>query len=107
MLDAKIELLRQVPLFLGITEEQLGAIAAIAQKMFFQEGESLITEGQSGDAAFLIMTGKAGYARIEHGEVVDEDLWPGTLVGELAMLVESVHNVTVTAKERLRALAIH
>jgi CRP/FNR family cyclic AMP-dependent transcriptional regulator len=107
MLDTKIELLRQVPLFLGITEEQLGAIAAIAQKTFFQEGENLITDGQSGDTAFLIMTGKAGYARTEHGEVLDEDLWPGTLVGELAMLVETVHNITVTAKERLRALAIH
>ena len=37
--------------------------------------------------------------------MLTEDLWPGTLVGELGMLVETVHSVTVTAKERLRALA--
>ena len=42
---------------------------------------------------------------MEGGETLVEDLWPGTLVGELGMLVETVHNVTVTAQERLRALA--
>ncbi len=51
------------------------------------------------------MTGKAGCPKIEGGEVFIEDLWPGALVGELGMLVETVHNVSVTAKERLRALA--
>jgi CRP/FNR family transcriptional regulator, cyclic AMP receptor protein len=41
-----------------------------------------------------------------HGEAFVQDLWPGTLVGELGMLIETVHAVTVTASERLRALAI-
>jgi len=107
MLDQKIELLQRVPLFAGLPDELLSAVADTGQKTFFEAGENLISEDQAGSIAFLIMSGKAGCPRREGDEVITEDLWPGTLVGELGMLVETVHNVTVTAKERLRALAFH
>jgi CRP/FNR family transcriptional regulator, cyclic AMP receptor protein len=107
MLDQKIELLQSVPLFSGLTEDLLIAVADCGRKSFFEAGENLVTEGELGSIAYLIMTGKAGCQRREGAEVIDEDLWPGTLVGELGMLVDTVHNVTVTAKERLRALAFN
>jgi CRP/FNR family transcriptional regulator, cyclic AMP receptor protein len=107
MLDQKIELLQRVSLFSGLPDELLSAVADAGQKSFFEAGENLIAEGQAGTTAYLIMTGKAGSPRREGDEIISEDLWPGTLVGELGMLVETVHNVTVTAKERLRALAFH
>jgi CRP/FNR family transcriptional regulator, cyclic AMP receptor protein len=107
MLDHKIELLQRVPLFVGLSEDQLNAIASAGQKRFFEADENLIAEGETGNAAFLILTGKAGCPKIEKGDVLVEDLWPGTLVGELGMLVETVHSLTVKAKERLRALAFH
>lgn len=106
MIDANIELLEQVPLFSGLSKAQLGAIAAIGRKSFFQAGEALISEGETGDTAYLILTGKAGCPKIEDRQIIEEDLWPGTLVGELAILIETTHNFSVTAKERLRALAI-
>jgi CRP/FNR family transcriptional regulator, cyclic AMP receptor protein len=106
MLDPKIELLRQVPLFAGLRDAQLEAISGIGEKRFFEAGENIITQGAKGEIAFLIMTGKAGCQKQEKGQTFVEDLWPGTLVGELGMLVETVHGVTVTASERLRALAI-
>jgi CRP/FNR family transcriptional regulator, cyclic AMP receptor protein len=106
MLDHKIELLKQVPLFAGLTENQLELIAGAGQKRFFEAREAIITQAEKGETAFLIMTGKAGCAKTEKGQPFIEDLWPGTLVGELGMLVETIHCVTVTASERLRALAI-
>lgn len=106
MLDAKIELLQQTPLFLGLSDEHFDAIAEAGQKTFFEAGETLIKEGESGDSAYLIMSGKAGCPRVEEGQILEEDLWPGTFVGELAMLVETTHSFSVTAKERLRALEI-
>jgi len=105
MLDQKIELLQQLPLFAGLTEDQLQAVADAGQKSFFEAGENLIAAGEKGDTAYLILTGKAGCTKIEKGQAFVEDLWPGTLVGELGMLVETEHAVTVTANERLRALA--
>ncbi len=107
MLDRKIELLQQVPLFAGLSEELLSAVADSGKKTFFEAGDKLITDGEAESAAYLVMTGKAGCRRIEGGEALIEDLWPGTLVGELGMLIETVNNVTVTAQERLRALAFH
>jgi CRP/FNR family transcriptional regulator, cyclic AMP receptor protein len=106
MLDRKIELLQQVPLFAGLPVSQLEAIAGAGKKRYFEANENLITQGEKGEAAFLILSGKAGCLRSLYNEALVEDLWPGTLVGELGMLVETVHAVTVTASERLRALAI-
>lgn len=105
MLESKIELLEQVPLLQGLSASQLGAVAAIGTKKYFEAGEAIISEGETGEAAYLIMTGKASYQRIEKDQSFEQDLWPGTLVGELAMIVETVHALTVTAKERVRALA--
>ncbi len=107
MLDHKIELLQQVPLFAGLEKDQLEAVASAGRKRYFEAGENLITQGEPGDTAYLILTGKAGCARIVNGEEFVEDLWPGTLVGELGMMVQTEHGVTVTASERLRALALH
>ncbi len=107
MLDDKIDLLQQVPLFAGLGENQLKAVMEAGQKRFFEAGENLITEGETAGTAFLILTGKAGCAKAENGQSFIEDLWPGTLVGELGMLAETVHGLTVTANERLRALAFH
>lgn len=106
MLDSKIELLQLVPMFAGMTADELEAIANAGEKRFFVAGEELITQGEKGDTAFLILTGKASCTRIDKGQTLSDDLWPGTLAGELAMLVDTVHGVTVTANERLRALAL-
>jgi CRP-like cAMP-binding protein len=106
MLDHKIELFQQVPLFAGLPVSLLEAIADAGEKRYFETNENLITHGEKGEAAFLILSGKAGCLRSFNGEAFVEDLWPGTLVGELGMLVETVHAVSVTANERLRALAI-
>jgi CRP/FNR family cyclic AMP-dependent transcriptional regulator len=106
MLDQKIELLQQVPLFAGLPAGLLEAIADVGEKRYFEANETIIKEGEKGEAAFLILSGKACCLRSANGETFAEDLWPGTLIGELGMLVETVHAVTVTASERLRALAI-
>ena len=106
MLDSKIELLQLIPLFDGLTADELNAIADAGEKVFFVEGEEIIAQGEKGDTAYLILTGKANCTRLEKGIAYEDDLWPGTFVGELAMLVETVHGVTVRAHDRLRALAI-
>ena len=105
MLESKIELLQHVPLFAGLSAEELEAVANAGEKRFFVAGENLITQGEKGDTAFLILTGKASCTRIDKDKVLSDELWPGTLAGELAMLVETVHAVTVIASERVRALA--
>ncbi len=105
-LETNAELLGRVPVFHGLTDEQLAAIAAKGKKTYFAEGKALFTAGQKGDTAFLILTGLATTEPAAESGLEPELLEPGTLAGEIAMLVENTHTLTVKAKVRVRALAI-
>ncbi len=105
-LDTNVELLKQIPIFSGLSDKQLTAIAAVGRKCFFAEGEALIKDGDTGETAYIILSGKAEIKGTPNSGVNDDVLIEGTLVGELAMLVEMTYTATVTALERVRALAI-
>jgi CRP/FNR family transcriptional regulator, cyclic AMP receptor protein len=107
MLDAKIELLEKLPIFKGLSSSQLGSIVNVATKSFFEAGDNLITKDDAGHTAFLIMTGAARCIHFPGTPAAGERIGPGTLVGELAMLVDTVHTLTVQAQVRVRAIAIH
>jgi len=105
-LETNAELLGRVPIFEGLSQAQLAAIANKGKKSYFAEGRVIIAAGEKGDAAYMILTGLASTAPEAESGLEPELLEPGTLVGELAMLVESTHRMTVKAKVRVRALAI-
>ena len=106
-LETNAELLGRVPICQGLSEEQLSAVAAKGNKTYFAEGASLIKAGDKGDVGYLILTGLAITEPEAESGLEAELLEPGTLVGEIAMLVESTHTLNVKAKVRVRALAIH
>ncbi|MBI4725289.1 MAG: cyclic nucleotide-binding domain-containing protein [Rhodomicrobium sp.] len=106
MLDPKIELLENLPIFHGLSRKQLGSIINVTTKSFFEAGDNLIAKDTAGDAAFLIMTGIARCLDFPGRPCSGDRIGPGALVGEMAMLAGTVHSVTVQAGERLRALTI-
>lgn len=103
-LDMLVMPLLRAPLFMDMTTAQLKTLALGAERVSFRAGEALITEGEAGDAAFLIVNGEvsvtAGAAEIDPSA----RLGMGTLVGEMAMLVDTVHSTTVMAQSAVRAL---
>jgi CRP-like cAMP-binding protein len=105
-LETNAELLGRVPIFEGLSQEQLAVIAGKGKKTYFAEGAAMLSVGDKGDTAFLILTGLASTEPETDSALEAEMLEPGTLVGELAMLIESTHTLTVKAKVRVRALAI-
>lgn len=107
MLAPKIELLENLPIFKGLSGKQLGSIADAATKAFFEAGDNLITKDHQGDTAFLIMTGAAKCLHFPGMPASSDRIGPGSLVGELAMLVDTVHSLTIQASFRVRALALH
>jgi CRP/FNR family cyclic AMP-dependent transcriptional regulator len=107
MLGPKIELLQNLPIFGGLSSKQLGSIVNVATKAFFESGDNLITKDAAGHSAFLIMTGSAECLHFPGAPAAGGQIGPGTLVGELAMLVDTVHSLTVQAQARVRAIAIH
>jgi len=105
-MDKLVAPLLRVPLFVGLRPLQLTELARQAERVKFHRGHVITEAGRSGDAAFLIASGAAG--RIEpagsDGEV--EPIEPGSLVGEMAMLVEHVYRATVIACDRVLCLKI-
>jgi CRP/FNR family cyclic AMP-dependent transcriptional regulator len=104
--ETNAELLGRVAIFAGLSPDQLNAIANKGKKSFFAEGRELIKADAKGDTAYLILTGLAATEQGSEDAPEAELLEPGTVVGELAMLVETTHSMTVKAKVRVRALAI-
>ncbi len=102
--EANIELLQAIPIFNGLSTSQLAMILGAARKVFFAEGQPIIEQGQSGETAYIILSGGA-VGRMADSSYEDA-LLPGAMIGELAMLVEMTYAMTVTATERVRALAI-
>src|SRR5690606_25790 len=66
----------------------------------------IIANGQTGDGAFLIVSGAAFRTAGPRIHEETEPLGPGTLIGEMAMLVETEHTSTVTCTEPVRALKV-
>jgi CRP-like cAMP-binding protein len=105
-LEALVDPLQRVVLFQGLAPLQLADIARLAQRIVFRPGDKIIEEGEAGDAAFLIADGDAVRTS---GPVIQgavERVPPGSLVGEMAMLIETEHTSTVVAEGTVRALKI-
>lgn len=97
-----------LPLFHGLTGLQMTEIVRRTGRQVFRPGDTIVAENQIGDAAFLIVSGEAVRINAESAEVgrLNERIPEGTLVGELAMLVETVHSTTILARTTVKALRI-
>lgn len=99
----RVERLRSVPLFSGLSEAALGRVLAAAGEHDVPAGYVLIQPDQPGAGLFVIEEGKVVVERpagaLELGE--------GEFLGELALLFDgAVHSVRVHAATPVRFLAL-
>ena len=59
MPDERIEILRKVTLFDGLSDKELGAIAKATKERRFDTGDMIVSEGDSGIGFFVIADGTA------------------------------------------------
>jgi CRP-like cAMP-binding protein len=105
-LDKNAELLGRVPLFSGLTPEQLSAVAGKGKKTFFEAGAPIVHRLSEGQCSYLILSGTAKTCPPEGIGIEPETLEAGALIGEMVMLTETVYGLDVEAEERMRALSI-
>src|ERR1700756_2150627 len=77
--EARLALLRSLPLFEGVGEEELHVVAALLDDIEIETGEVLTTEGRIGCEAFVIVVGAAAVwvegrhvATLERGALIGE-----------------------------------
>ncbi|MEQ1695068.1 MAG: cyclic nucleotide-binding domain-containing protein [Hyphomicrobiaceae bacterium] len=105
-LDIVVQSLLQVDLFAGLKPLQVAELARRSDRIVYKPGDMIITEGAIGDAAVLIIKGDA--IRISGPSLMEpmEPIADGSLLGEMAMLIETAHTSTVIARAMTRAIRI-
>jgi CRP/FNR family transcriptional regulator, cyclic AMP receptor protein len=101
--NAKVELLRGVPLFAACTKSELQQIAQLADELDLAEGATLIREGERG-REFIVVA--EGTVRVSRGGTVIRDLGSGDFIGEIALVVDRPRTATVTATSPVRLLVV-
>jgi CRP-like cAMP-binding protein len=106
--DITVELLRQVPLFSTLSEDELAQVVELASPAHFEPEEVVFREGESSSSCYMICSGHAVALR-EHpyGRVITlARFGPGDIFGELAMLDNQVRSATIKALDDLETIAI-
>ncbi|GBD44453.1 Cyclic nucleotide-gated potassium channel [bacterium HR40] len=102
-----VEALRRIPLFARIDPARLKLLAFTSDRLHFEPGERLCSEGEPGDAAFIILEGTARVlVRTPEGELEVARLGEHAIVGEIAILCNVPRTATVEAATPVTVLRI-
>lgn len=91
--------LRKIPLFAGLTRDQVALIAATGTEREYAAGDVLFREGDVGSEFFAIVTGKVRISKIVPGigEEALAVLEPGAYFGEMALIDDTPRSADAIA----------
>lgn len=95
--------LAQIRLFSSCNSKELAKIARASDELSLAQGKVLMSQGQPGREAFVIVDGRA---TVTIGDTDVAELGPGDHVGELALLDGGTRTATVTAATDMTVLVI-
>ena len=96
------ELFSKVPLFEGVAPEDRVALARAATVRTYRRGETIVEQGQPGDAFYVVVKGRVAVAIVapDGREVVLNSLGEGEHFGEMALLDDAPRSASVIAQEK-------
>ena len=97
---SNLDLIRRVPLFSLLTNEQAQGIADSVVKRRFRRGEIVVEHGKKSNALFILLTGRARVLTADSRgrEVILAVLQSGDYVGEMSLIDNEPHSATVRAE---------
>jgi CRP-like cAMP-binding protein len=101
--NAKIELIRGVPLFAECSNRELGEIASLADELSLPAGRKLATEDAAGHEFIVLVEGAA---EVKRGSRVINRLAAGDFLGEISLVTGRKRTATVTTTEPSRLLIL-
>jgi CRP/FNR family transcriptional regulator, cyclic AMP receptor protein len=95
-----LELLRRVPLFRLLTEDQLRTLGAGMERRRVRAGELIVEQLQQSNSLFILLTGQARVYIVgeREREVTLAMLKPGDHVGEMSLIDDQQHSACVRAE---------
>src|SRR5215510_3819360 len=108
-LAEEVQLLRKVPLFAKLDPAKLKLLAFTSERLIFPAGQGLFSQGDPGDAAYIIIDGevdvKVRPAKGGPPHTVAH-LGRNSFIGEIAILCDVPRTATVVATSDLVTLRI-
>jgi CRP/FNR family transcriptional regulator, cyclic AMP receptor protein len=101
--DAKVELLKKVPLFSKLNKQGLQQVAQIADELDLPAGKEMATEGDRGREFFVLLNGEAEVTK--QGSRINT-MKKGDFFGEIALVTKMPRTATVTATSDVDVLVI-
>ena len=103
----ELQLLRQVPMFAKVDAARLKLICFTSDRLVFSRGETLFEQGDTGDAAYLILSGEAEVeVETRNGPLHVADVGTHKIIGEISVLCDVPRTATVRATSELVALRL-
>jgi CRP-like cAMP-binding protein len=104
MADERLETLRKVSLFEGLSDKELEAVAHAAKERRFDTGDTIVVEGEGGVGFFVVAEGTA---RVESRGQRLGTIAPGGSFGEVALLDDvGRRSATVVAEAPVRVYGL-
>ncbi len=100
--------LRNVPLFSGLEEQELERLSRVAVRRRAGRGDQVVRSGESADALLILLTGRAKVTNFdeEGREIILAWLGPGEFFGEMGLIDGSARSASVVAVENCELLSI-
>jgi len=102
-------MLRNVPLFSGLSDQELEALSESLGRRTFPRGMIIYHEGSPGDTLYIIESGQVRiFLLSESGQETSIQIYgPGDVFGEMSLLDGLPRSAGVVAMERTVALTLH
>ncbi len=102
-----IQDLRKSPLFQGLSDDELQQLMDNAKPVSLRAGEALMKQGDTGDSAYVVLSGGFEITKQSGQSVIKIDVRnPGDVLGEMALLSQAPRSATVTAVTDCETLCI-
>ena len=104
---SNLDLVRRVPLFSTLSDEQAAQVAEAVTKRRFKRGEFIVEQGQKTNTLFILLTGRARVMMANGSrEVILATLQPGDHIGEMSLIDNAPHSASVRADIQTDTLAL-
>jgi CRP-like cAMP-binding protein len=101
--DAKVDLLKSVPLFAACSKNELRRLAATADEIDVREGYVLMREGRPAREFFVLIEGDV---KVTRNDRTISQLGAGDWFGEIALLTKVPRTASVITTSAVRALVV-
>lgn len=107
LLKDEVQMLRRVPLFANVEPGKLKLLAFTSDRVSYGVGEALFHQGDIGDAAYVVLSGKAEVlVDSPTGPIRIAEVESNAIVGEIAILCDVLRTATVKTTTPVEGLRI-